>query len=288
MNSDSEDTRAATTAPPAVPFSALLRLSVPRQHGAWAILAAAVVLGLACEGRPGPASAWLCGAVLAGFLARHAALLAMRMSRTDPRRGRLAGLAAAEAAACAALGLATMVGGQLWALLPLGLAAAVVAAASTGLESRGKGLHLGLEILGVLGLCLVTPALHYAVTGEFGSRTWALWALSCLFFAGRPLQVRYLARHRTGARTLPERLATGWPTLAYHLAALAGAGALAAVGEPALLPPLGPVTLLPAALAACWKVAFPRETPVGIAGIGLREAAHVVLFVALTVLAFRW
>ena len=287
MTNDCE-AAASTTATPSVPLSAVLRLSLPRQHGAWAILAATALLGLACEGRPGPASALLSGAVLAGFLARHAALLTLRLSRSDPRRRPLAVVAALELAGCAALGLTAMVAGQLWALLPLGFAGAAVAAASTGLESRGKGLHLGMEVLGILGLCLVTPALHYAATGQFGARTWALWGLCCLFFAGRPLQVRYLARHRTGARTLGARLAAGWPTLTYQLAALVTAGALATAGSPPLLPPLGALALVPTALAASWKVALPREEPVGIAGIGLREAAHVALFVALTVLAFRW
>ena len=84
-----------------------------------------------------------------------------------------------------------------------------------------------------------------------------------------------------------ERLAAGWQTLAYHLAALAVAAGLAFAVRPPALPPLAPLALLPVALAAAWKVAFRREEPLDIAAIGLREAAHTVLFVALAIPAFR-
>jgi hypothetical protein len=259
-------------------------LTVPRQHGAWSMLLAGFVLGLASGQRCGAEGLLLLVAVLFGFWARHAAGLFLRSSRSD-RRAYVLPWAVGYASVSLLAGALLVVGYHRWLLLPLGGVVLVLAGVSVILERRRQDRTTVGELVGVLGLSVVIPAAAYAATGVFAATTAGLWALGALFFGGSVFHVRYLVRHRReSGGPLASRLRAGGPSVAYHLAALTASIGLSAVDA---LPPLAPLSLLPVTVKALWTVGRRREGEINVRHIGYVELAHTLIFVVLAMLAFH-
>lgn len=267
-------------------FLAALRETWPRQHGAWTILAASSILGLAAAGTFTAPCALLATSVLSGFLARQAVQSWLGCSGHDPRRQPILAVALTYLALCAVTGLWLAFAHELWILLPIGVGAALAAALCLALSLEGRRVSLGVDLVGLLGLSLIAPAFEYVATGTFSERSLALWFLCALFFSGRPFQVRFFTRHRTGHSSLRQRVAAGWPTLAYQLASLTAATWLAAA-SPAVNPPLVVLAFLPVLALAVLSVAKGPSTPLSIWKIGYLEGSQAVLFVLFASLAFR-
>lgn len=258
---------------------------VPRQHGAWAVLLFGLALGTAASSPPGLASAYLLGTVIAGFIARHAASLYLRSLRSGPPRPRLILSAVIAAGHAVGFGGVLIFRYGLEALLPLAVAAGAAAAISLVVDYRGEQFSVGGELVGILSLTLVAPAAEYVSSGVVTQRTWGIWILCALFFSGSVFHVRYLARCRDASiGVLDERLRAGGTSIAYHLAALAAAGALAFAD---VVPWVGVLALVPVTAKALWFVLRRRREPVPIRRIGYMEVAHGLVFVSLAVLAFR-
>jgi hypothetical protein len=259
-------------------------LTVPRQHGAWSMLLAGFVLGLASGNRFGAEGLLLLVAVFFGFCARHAAGLFLRPARSN-RRTHVLLWAIGYASVALFAGAWLVVGYHRWLLLPLGGVALVLAGASVILEQRRQDRTTVGELVGVLGLSVVLPAAAYAATGVFGATTAGLWALGAFFFGGSVFHVRYLVRHRReSGGPLASRWRAGGLAVAYHLAALAASIGLSAVDA---LPPLAPLALLPVAVKSLWAVGRRREGEINIRHIGYVELAHTLIFLAIAILAFH-
>ena len=175
---------------------AVLPLTLPRQHDAWSVLLLGFALGAAVGGAVGTPTLLMLGAVVCGFVARHAAGVWARLSPADRRRGHVAGWAAAYLAASALLSVALVLWYERWLVIAFGLLAAAFGAASLALERRRQDCTLTGELIGMLGLSLAVPAAAYAATGAFHARTVGLWAVSALFFTGGVFHVRCVARNR--------------------------------------------------------------------------------------------
>lgn len=260
-------------------------LTWPRQHGAWSILAAGFLLGMADQEWNLPSLLGL-ATVLGGFLARHTMALCLRPARSPSLRSSLLPWAIGYTALASLLGGLLVVGFHRWLLLLWGAPALLLAALSVILERGRRDRTTAGELVGVLGLSLVIPAAAYTSSGILSVQTLGLWALGAIFFGGSVFHVRYLVRRRREAcQDWYSRLRAGWPSLACHLVGLAVAWGLSSLRA---LPSLAPLALLPVTAKVLWTVGRRQAERIHIQRIGFTELAHTLLFVALAILSFHF
>jgi len=260
-------------------------LTIPRQHGAWSVLAAGFILGAIVGGRLGKEGLLLLGALLSGFLARHAVGLLLRPAGSEEQQRKIRRLTLGYVAHALLLGGLLVIRYDRWLLVPLGVVALVLALVSLHLERQRQDRTTVGELVNLLGLSLAIPATAYATSGVFEAATAGWWTLGLLFFSGSVFHVRYLVRkRRESSGPLAARWRAGWPSVVYHLAALGVAAGLSALGT---LPSLAFLALLPVTVKALGAVVQRREGPLNIRHIGYAELAHTVLFVALAGWAVR-
>jgi hypothetical protein len=170
-------------------------------------------------------------------------------------------------------------------LVALGGAAGLLAAVSFAVERAHRDRTAWGEVIGVLGLSTAIPLASYATTGSFDVGHAGLWALATLFFTGSVFHVRFLIRcWRRRRGPLLERLQAGWPSLAWHLGALALA---AGAAQMHLVPAWAPVALVPVTLKALLTFRRGPDAPPVTRTIGFLELAHGLLFVGLALPAYR-
>ncbi len=260
----------------------LFRQTIPRQHGAWSILAAAAALGMVAGGGLRVQGALFAVCVVLGFFAQHTGELWLKFSGSTNRRREIGYLLLAYALTFLLCGAMLLFKYELWGLLPLaGLASGLVALSLTLSKVRKARTVVG-EIVNVLALTLVLPAAAYCAAGSYVYPTVGLTLMAAIFFCASIFHVRYLVRGgRRQAGSAPERLRAATPSLAYHALGLVAAGALAAFG---LLPIAAPLALLPVTLKALRAAAMPARGPTPIRTIGYVELAHTIVFVLLAAL----
>lgn len=194
---------------------------IPHEHGAWVILYAPFVVGLAAVWPP-PAleAALLFVAATAAYLARHAASLLMRKSA---RRDNNVALWLGIYLALVAVGVLPLLFfyGRV-ALLPLaGLAAFVFVlhAAILKLPMRDRLARAQWsELIGMTALTLTAPAAYIAAGGQLDSMAACLWVACSLFFGSGVLHVRMLLFAAKGKQelTAADRWLLGRANLIYH------------------------------------------------------------------------
>ncbi|MEK7388458.1 MAG: YwiC-like family protein [Elusimicrobiota bacterium] len=254
---------------------------LPREHGAWAVLIAPVLLGLFSTGAADiPAAVLFCIGALGAFLTRPALLALLRPAPDPKARAWLAAYAALAAAGFIPLVLVY----ERTLLLAFAAPAAFLLAADVRAQLARRALSLTNELGGVAALSMGAAAARYAAQGTLDFRAWSLWALSALFFCGPIFYVKMVAlAHRAcsdpsqGARLeRARRLA-----LVYHLAA-----PLAVFALPLDFPRL---SLLPFAAALVKTVLRALRPPekVNFQSLGYREVAYSALFVAAVLVGYR-
>ena len=209
-----------------------MKLPLPKQHGAWAMVIGPALLGL-LTGRPGlGAAAALLLAFLSAFCAQHVAIRLLTQKR------RVEGLARwlwIYLGLTAVLGGGLVLQGDHYSLLIYGFLAALYFAGHVAMMKRpGRREHrsLGFEILTVAILCL--GALAGAEVAGGGLSRSAVWAYvgSFVFFAGSVFHVRAVVR-RTRLKVPRDaaisRRSLAWETVVWHGAVGLGLFALAAV-----------------------------------------------------------
>ncbi|MBM4388516.1 MAG: YwiC-like family protein [Deltaproteobacteria bacterium] len=259
-------------------MSKYLSMTLPRQHGAWSILAACYILGLiggAINGR----SLLFALPVAAGFLARHTFSQFLRIKKPDVRKALLFPWLSLYAALSVLVPLFLIIYYGLWLLLPFGGILALLFAVSVILNRMRQEITVHGELTGIFGLSMIIPATIYAATGEMQKENIGLWFISFLFFSGSVFHVRYLVRSREALSSpLKERLKAGSASLVFYLASLIivyVCGAYGIVVENAF------ATLIPVVLKAFYAVLRRYETPPSVRGIGFSELGHTIVFLAL-------
>jgi hypothetical protein len=276
---DGTDSRPARKAAPAV-----FTLTLPRQHGAWASLLAAFILGTVAGGRFGPEVLLLLFAVLAAFVGRQAFLVALKLPVDDTRRGDVRIWTAVYVAIFATAALSLVIAWDLRYLLALGAAAFLLLAFTTLLERRGRSFSVVAEAAGFAGLSLAAPAAEYAATGTLSGRTAAVGLLCAAYFLGSLLHVRFVLRTPLATRyTLRGRLQAGAGSATLHLHALGFSAAAVTLGW---LPPLVPLAFAPAAYRALRAVFLHRGARAAVRTLGWQEAAHMLVFVVVASTAY--
>ena len=198
-------------------------VALPVEHGGWGLLAEPLLVGLVLA--PSWGGAAIAVAAASAFLCRHPLKLCLadRRRKTRAPRTALAERWAALYALLALLGLA-LAG---WTtgfvpLLPLA-AAAPLALVQLVYDARLEGRHLLPELLG--GVALGSTAASIMLAGNWSWTTaGAVWALLTAKAVASVLYIRTRFRLERGQGP---RL---WPTRLSHLASMAGAALLAALG----------------------------------------------------------
>ncbi len=257
---------------------------IPREHGAWVMLAAALVAGFAGARsiRPFPAALMGTAAVLA-FFAQDAL-----------RRSVRTGAGVADLRGGIALGaLACVVGGTLfffcepWSLLLLagvgGLFCLVELAFASRYGALGVRQPLAAQLLGVAGLALAVPGAFLAAEGELRPPALLAGGACAAFFSSSVFYVRFLleCRHPERNSFVAARRA-GW---VYHGALLGLFAAIAALSSGQGV--LWMLMFLPALVRAFHDLAAPPAATPPLRRVGLREAAYALWFALFLPLALR-
>ena len=209
MRDDVRDSRGISTVAEVLELN-LRRMGkpiVPKEHGAWAVLFGAFLVGLGVAGRMNlPVLLLLVGVTAAAFA--NGAFTILLRSATGPahairRRRALAWSLVYASLAVAALVPLLMVF-RMTFLIPFGMGAGLFLVLR-GLMVRGRGdRSLVGELTGTAGLTMVGPIAHAVAAGEVRLVGAVLWLLLFLFFSSGVFHVRarlqaWLARRKGGA-----------------------------------------------------------------------------------------
>lgn len=265
-------------------------LALPQQHGAWAMLAAPLLVGLGVGRALHADLVWLLLAVAGGFLAlQPLTILTKSLSGRRARTGAAPALVwLAVYGVLALAGLAGLVAaGHAW-ILWLALLALPVLTWQMGLVARrAERGQMAAELVGSGVLCLAAPAAYGVSVGGLDATAFWLWLLCWLQAAGGVVTI-YLALHYRRMKTVPDgpqRRRLAWRSTLYNVANPLIVGALALRGH---VPPLAVVAFLPA-LAEALVVGLVRP-PVGVKPgvIGAWQTGLTLVFALLLIAAYWW
>ncbi len=256
---------------------------LPREHGAWAVLAAPILVGFAAAGGGswGIVLAFVCAA-LGGFCLRTP--LQALLSPAPPA-GAGAWLAVYALLAAAGAGV-LFLRYERWSLLAFALPAGAALAFNLRQNLSRKALSLPNEIVGIAALCLGAPAAHYAGGGELSLTSAVVWTISFLYFVGPVFHVKMAAlQHRAASDPACGPALEGMRRrgLAYHGASLGAVGAGALAG---LVPWFAVLPFL-AALEKNRRRGTARPGKVNFKSLGYQEAGYSVVFVLAVAAGYR-
>lgn len=255
---------------------------LPKEHGAWAILIAPILVGLIAAPAVSPAAAAL---FILGSLAVFLVRVPLQALWAKPSDRRALGwlLFYGALAAGAFLPLILLLG--CWKLALFAIPAGVLLAFNLDANRSGRRFSAFNEAAGVFGLCLGAPAAYYAASFELGPRAWSLWLLCCVFFLGPIFYVKMAAlQHRAVAdkSSLPALEAMKRRSALYHGAVLLAVAGWAATGG---VPALAVIPFAASLTKSVMRAARPPER-VDFKALGYAEIGYSVLFVVVTGLAF--
>jgi len=269
---------------------------IPREHGAWAMLYAPLVLGLAIFGAPHALDGTLLVlAATAAYMGQNAARL-LEKRRRPP--GLMAWIAIFSALTLGAAGALVLWLGH-WDLVTVGALGTAVFAAFWLAKTQARRRSLPMELAVVAALGLTGPAAVAVGQGGLVRDAWLLWLATTAFFWSSVFYVRMIfvvgRAAKQGADVQGLRRAARF-SLRYHLG-LAGAVLAAsvlvaalAVGPEGGRAGLGAGLLLAAAYApavvrgvrAAWR---PTGELPSLVRVGVLEAVSTTWFVVLLVTA---
>ncbi|MCK6459858.1 MAG: YwiC-like family protein [Planctomycetes bacterium] len=162
------------------------RLWIPREHGAWAMLLAAIALAWALPGVRGVPAAVLTILFLLGFAIQ------------EPLRVIVGGRGGAVAILWAAAYALPLLGGAAWLvyrydvylLVPLACAGILLTAGDLALRRRGRHRSFLVRLVGGACLTLVLPATVAVAHRDMVLYAFAAWGLTLAYFATRFIAIR--------------------------------------------------------------------------------------------------
>jgi len=261
---------------------------VPREHGAWGIVAIPFVTAVAIAGRLSLPVILTALAVLGAFVTRYPLELLLipnshlRAGRPEPRQ--------LVASACT-FGLPTLFLGTavaaLWELLLLwwlALVGLVLFAARVWWGRRGGDRSLTAELMGTAGLTLSALAGWIAATGGLTPEAFWVWGLNALFFGSGVLYVKSRIQARRAVRR-PEDNGAARFAVFFHFLILVFVVLLVFARW---LSPLVAVPFLLAAVRAAHGMTSAPEAPFALRRLGWSEVALSLVFAAFITAGFRW
>jgi hypothetical protein len=248
------------------------RLWIPREHGAWAMLLAAVALAWAVPGVRGLPAAVLTALFLLGFAIQ------------EPLRVIVGGRGGPTAFLWTAIYGAALLGGAAWLvwtcdiylLVPLSVAGLALTAVDLALRRKGRHRNMLVRIVGAACLTLVLPATVAVVHPGWISYAFGAWGLTLGYFVTRFISVR--ARNEARWRG---RAADAWRSLV-----LASQAGLYLVLLPFVASGLVSAWILLAFVPGTVDALRPRE-PQPIRATGLKEIPHLAWFVLAVIVTYH-
>ena len=264
------------------------RPTVPKEHGAWAVLYGSFLAGVGVAGRVTlPVLLLLVGVTAATFANGSLAILARSNAGEVPEERRRHALVwfVLYGAVTAAAFLPLVVAFRMAFLLPFGMGAAFFLVLRAFLVRERDDRTLIGELVGVAGLTMVGAVAHAVGVEEVQPIGAVLWLLLFLFFAGGIFYVRMrvhgMVAQRKGVTAAPNP--AQWPCVLYH--------ALLIVVVPTLfLAHVIPWPVLLAFAPAVWRAAAGLnrdDARLDLRRLGWSEVAVATAFVLLLIAAFR-
>ena len=257
-----------------------VRVPLPREHGAWAVLLIPLFVAMGVAGQWGVRSSLLLGAVLSLYLARYPLVLWAR-SRFEmfPEKG--LSILSVWLAIGLGLGAVLTFNYRLYLLVPFAVVGALFLLVHLMLVRYRNERTIVGEFLGIGALTLTAPAAFYAVTGSVAARAFLLWFVNVAYFGASVFYVKMRVADRSRTEKPEGRLFAG-SLLLYQAVVLICIGLLSYFD---LLPPLIFVAFLPMALHTVVDAAR-REKQLDIKRLGFTLVAHSVVFALLAVGTF--
>ena len=261
-------------------------IMLPREHGAWAMFAVPLLVGLGAGGTWNANLLLLTLTVFGFFLLRYPLMLTIKSRAPDARRDALR-WSAIYATLTAISGTWLLLASQLWLLIPIGALGLATLAIYLLLAARRAEMSTAGEWLGIAGLALGAPAAYLVATGSLDETALALYLLNVLYFGGTVFYIKFKVREQPRTvepvASFRARLWAGRVTLAYHTMVLLVVALLATIG---VLPALAAAAFL---LPMCKVVrgVFTRPARLNIPRLGLIELAITAAFAFIVLAAYH-
>ncbi len=264
-----------------------LGVVLPREHGAWAMFAAPVLVGVGAAERVNGAVLLFALTALGFFLLRYPLMLVAKSRAPQARRNALR-WSALYGVATGILGIWLILATQLWLLIPItALGFLSLAFYLWQAAHRAEMSTIG-EWTGIAGLALGAPGAYLVATGTLNGLALALYFLNVLYFGGTVFYVKFKVREQPRlvkpSAGWGERLWAGRVTLAYHALVTLGVAVFAAIG---LVPALVVIAFVPMMCKAIGGVVAAPPARINFQRLGLIELGATGLFALAVLLAYR-
>ncbi len=259
---------------------------LPREHGAWAMFVAPLLVGIGAAGMANVELALFALTAFGFFLLRYPLMLAIK---TKSNAARLAAWqwSVAYGALTIVAGAALMLISQLLALVLVGLLGLISLVAYLWHAAHRAEMTTIGEWIGIAGLALGAPGAYLVATHRLDATAWALYLLNVLYFGGTVFYIRFRVRDQTrlakSGVDWRSRLWAGRITLLYHLLAIGAVVLFAVLGfVPALVP-------LAFVLPMCKTVGgvFSMPGRLNMRRLGFMELGLTTLFALAVLFAYR-
>ncbi len=264
-----------------------LGVVLPREHGAWAMFAAPVLVGIGAAERVNGAVVLFALTALGFFLLRYPLMLVVKSRAPQARRNALR-WSAIYGAITGILGIWLILATQLWLLIPItALGFLSLAFYLWQAAHRAEMSALG-EWTGIAGLALGAPGAYLVATGVLNGLALALYLLNVVYFGGTVFYVKFKVREQPRlikpSAGWGERLWAGRLTLAYHMLVLLGVLVFALIG---LVPALVVLAFVPMMCKAVGGVITAPAPRINFMRLGLIEIGATSLFALALLLAYH-
>jgi hypothetical protein len=257
-------------------------LKLPKEHGAWAMLYAPFVLGVAVAGRVNWPVLLLLLSATSAFISRESLLVYWRARA----RGRDAAKAGRTLlfylALAAAFGSPLVLVFDLFWLIPLGGIGVALLLINGRQATRMEERETMSEVMAIGGLTMTAPAAYYAANGRWEMTAFWLWLLSALYMASSVFYIK-LRVYRLNPRKQAEQRLALRSCAFYHSFLVVALPALIFAGGLSLL---AFIAFAPALLRTFWGM-FAPKSKVNLTRAGILEIVYSLIFLICAALSFH-
>ena len=264
----------------------------PHEHGSWGTFGGLILASLLVVGVNVNVILTLVAGV-ALFLAREPLSQGVRMRygrHPQPVPKAMCFWAGVYLGVSGLAGMLLVIRGELWGLLWLGLAGAIVLAVHLAMAPRRKLVMSAWgEWIGVLGVSLIMPALYLAAYETLDAQALGLWLLGLAQVTGPIFYIRLKVRVQARLPEPPpigQRLRAAWQPLLFSAVSLVGAYLLGVWG---MTPALAWLALTPSAIKHLWgALDWAPRGQLDIRRLGWIEVANILIFAVILGAVYRW